>query len=410
MFWKKKKTKVEGPIEEEIKESEEIQVESQSIRPEFQEEEPAFVSQPIAENHFILPFDIAEQMFIAPAFLRRGGVSFSVNSPDERISQKRESIFTEELKEIVEDVRNRPNTQGQTRVPEIDWVENLPDRERRKLLETLDRLYLEETELKECLEDYFTSLLSQSKCSGFAIHLYVQPEGCFIPMASAGIDPETQINMVFLFEDKFLENEKGKNYVLLNLHGELREDIFFTKKFTDRDLNRFTSVLSYSLESADLPYRVFMFYTEIPDEITIEKNRELVFGALEPLKPFLDETALERNWPPNRDKRDLLASQIHLLKMATHGGHDPCYIQKYHLLVDNPLQIATDSVCELFEDIRSSFGEEDSLFRSSAVDFVVLSQKDLSQAIGLRIEKRGWKYEYQSQHFSDHGHKLFLYL
>ncbi len=79
----------------------------------------------------------------------------------------------------------------------MKWLNTLPIRERRKLLEVLDDLrYGLESEISFIL-NYYISVFLDLNLYGFAIHYYDRRNGSYSPFVTQGLRERTSGNMIF---------------------------------------------------------------------------------------------------------------------------------------------------------------------------------------------------------------------
>ncbi|MCG6194902.1 hypothetical protein LFX25_16815 [Leptospira sp. FAT2] len=386
---------------------------------------------------FVLPFELKGEGYISPAFLRDPD-KFKANPviPPE-IEKKRSEIFNSELQSLIskvnEPIQEIPKTSvsaetvvhgGQaahkseeeargTHYLELGpgymkWLASLPIRDRRKILEVLDELgYGLESEYSFILK-YYMSVFSSLKLSGFAIHYYDRRNGSYSPFVTYGLKTRTSENMIFLYDDQYIGKESG-TYSMIGITEERKTDRFFRKKFDPIDLESCITILTIPLSNFGIPFRFFLFFKDPPTEENAQEIENLIFHSLEPVVPAFEEYDRKILGELFRDKRDVVSSRIHLMRIATDGerGITKSFRVEFHGKDFKKLESLRRKVMTQISEI---IGPEDMCFGTGVGAFGLYTRKDLEEQVRSLMDQTGNDYDFVVDVYPENGKNLFTYL
>ncbi|TGM53451.1 hypothetical protein [Leptospira adleri] len=381
---------------------------------------------------FVLPFELKGEGYISPAYLR-DPEKFKIHpviSPE--IEKKRSEIFNSELENLISKVNEQPGERPKTTEeskpaeqpapPEepaqgkhldlgpgyMKWLASLPIRDRRKILEVLDELgYGLESEYSFILK-YYISVFSYLKLSGFAINYYDRRNGSYTPFVTYGLKEKTAENMIFLYDDQYIGKESG-SYSLIGITEERKNDRFFRKKFDLADLESCISILTIPLSNFGIPFRFFLFYKDPPTEENAQEIENLIFHSLEPVIKAFEEYDRKVLGELFRDKRDIVSSRIHMMRIATDGerGVTKSFKVEFHGKDFNRLESDRKKVMSQISEI---IGPEDMCFGIGVGAFGMYTRKDLEEQVRSFLDQTGHAYDFTVDVYPENGKNLFTYL
>ncbi|TGK23705.1 hypothetical protein [Leptospira stimsonii] len=381
---------------------------------------------------FVLPFELKGEGYISPAYLR-DPEKFRVHpvvSPE--IEKKRSEIFNSELQTLIskvsepsgeksqpEDIQKKTSQSAQIEEPVhgkhlelgpgyMKWLASLPIRDRRKILEVLDELgYGLESEYSFILK-YYISVFSSLKLSGFAINYYDRRNGSYTPFVTYGLKEKTAENMIFLYDDQYIGKESG-TYSLIGITEERKNDRFFRKKFDLADLESCISILTIPLSNFGIPFRFFLFYKDPPTEENAQEIENLIFHSLEPVVKAFEEYDRKVLGELFRDKRDIVSSRIHMMRIATDGerGVTKSFKVEFHGKDFHKLESDRKKVMSQISEI---LGPEDMCFGIGVGAFGMYTRKDLEEKVRSFLDQTGHTYDFTVDVYPENGKNLFTYL
>ncbi|XDD50033.1 hypothetical protein AB3N59_16970 [Leptospira sp. WS92.C1] len=403
---------------------------------------------------FVLPFELKGEGYISPAYLRDPEKYKPPILVTPEIEKKRSEIFNPELESLISKVTETPSSSISTsfalqkesfesvsdssspptqekpqslEIPKkypiesvaqshkmelgpgyMKWLASLTIRDRRKILEVLDELsYGLESEYSFILK-YYISVFSHLKLSGFSIHYYDRRNGSYSPFVTFGLKEKTIENMIFLYDDQYIGKESG-SYSLIGITEERKNDRFFRKKFDPADLESCISILTIPLSNFGIPFRFFLFFKDPPTESTALEIENLIFHSLEPVIPAFEEYDRKILGELFRDKRDIVSSRVHLMRIATDGerGITNSYRIEFHGKDFHKLETLRKKV---MTEISENLGPEDMCFGIGVGAFGLYSRKDLESLIRGYLDQTSHGYDFTVDRYPGNGKNLFTYL
>ncbi|MBM9500817.1 hypothetical protein JWG44_11215 [Leptospira sp. 201903071] len=382
---------------------------------------------------FVLPFELKGEGYISPAYLR-DPEKFKIHpviSPE--IEKKRSEIFNSELETLISKV-NEPSAEIPEKPAEpkvipqeqhpleepvqgkhldlgpgyMKWLSSLPIRDRRKILEVLDELgYGLESEYSFILK-YYISVFSYLKLTGFAINYYDRRNGSYTPFVTYGLREKTAENMIFLYDDQYIGKESG-NYSLIGITEERKNDRFFRKKFDPADLESCISILTIPLSNFGIPFRFFLFYKDPPTEESAQEIENLIFHSLEPVIKAFEDYDRKILGELFRDKRDIVSSRIHLMRIATDGERGVTKSFKVEFHGKDFKKLESDRK-KVMSEISEIIGPEDMCFGIGVGAFGIYTRKDLEEQVRSFLDQTGHTYDLTVDVYPANGKNLFTYL
>lgn len=380
---------------------------------------------------FVLPFELKGEGYISPAFLRDPEKFKTHAAVPPEIEKKRSEIFSSELQTLIskvnepqrekaivpsEEVREK-QTESEPRTTThhltlgpgyLKWLSSLQIRDRRKILEVLDELgYGLESEYSFILK-YYISVFSYLKLSGFAIHYYDRRNGSYSPFVTYGLKQRTSENMIFLYDDQYIGKESG-SYSMIGITEERKTDRFFRKKFDPIDLESCISILTIPLSNFGIPFRFFLFFKDPPTEENALEIENLIFHSLEPVIPAFEEYDRKILGELFRDKRDVVSSRIHLMRIATDGerGITKSFRIEFHGKDFKKLETLRKKAMSQISEI---IGLEDMCFGIGVGALGLYTRKDLEEQIRSLLDQSGAAYDMIVDVYPANGKNLFTYL
>ncbi|WP_061230755.1 hypothetical protein [Leptospira weilii] len=374
---------------------------------------------------FVLPFELKKEGYISPAFLRDPEKFKAHTIVPPEIEKKRSEIFTPELEDLISKVREPTREKSLSPVEEtaesqskprnmelgpgyMKWLNTLQIRDRRKILEVLDELsYGLESEYSFILK-YYTSVFSSLKLFGFSIHYYNRRNGSYSPFVTYGLKERTSENMIFLYDDQYIGKELG-TYSHIEITEEKKMDRFFRKKFDPIDLESCISILTIPLSNFGIPFRFFLFFKDPLMEENAQEIENLIFHSLEPVIPAFEEHDRKILGELFRDKRDVVSSRIHLMRIATDGerGLMKSFRIEFHGKDFKKLESLRKKVMsQIFEIIDP----EDMCFGIGVGAFGLYTKKDLEERIRSLMDRTENAYDFTVDVYPKSGKNLFTYL
>lgn len=380
---------------------------------------------------FVLPFELKGEGYISPAFLRDPEKFKTHAAVPPEIEKKRSEIFSSELQTLIskvnepqrekaivpsEEVREK-QTESEPRTTThhltlgpgyLKWLSSLQIRDRRKILEVLDELgYGLESEYSFILK-YYISVFSYLKLSGFAIHYYDRRNGSYSPFVTYGLKQRTSENMIFLYDDQYIGKESG-SYSMIGITEERKTDRFFRKKFDPIDLESCISILTIPLSNFGIPFRFFLFFKDPPTEENALEIENLIFHSLEPVIPAFEEYDRKILGELFRDKRDVVSSRIHLMRIATDGerGVTKSFRIEFHGKDFKKLETLRKKAMSQISEI---IGLEDMCFGIGVGALGLYTRKDLEEQIRSLLDQSGAAYDVIVDVYPANGKNLFTYL
>ncbi|URD69750.1 hypothetical protein [Leptospira borgpetersenii] len=378
---------------------------------------------------FVLPFELKKEGYISPAFLRDPEKFKTHTIVPPEIEKKRSEIFTPELEDLISKVSEPVREKSPSPVEEtaksdskpmirsrnlelgpgyMKWLGTLQIRDRRKILEVLDELsYGLESEYSFILK-YYTSVFSSLKLFGFSIHYYDRRNGSYSPFVTYGLKERTSENMIFLYDDQYIGKELG-TYSCIEITEEKKMDRFFRKKFDPIDLESCISILTIPLSNFGIPFRFFLFFKDSLMEENAQEIENLIFHSLEPVIPAFEEHDRKILGELFRDKRDVVSSRIHLMRIATDGerGLMKSFRMEFHGKDFKKLEsLRKKMMSQIFEIIDP----EDMCFGIGVGAFGLYTKKDLGERIRSLADQTGNAYDFIVDVYPENGKNLFTYL
>ncbi|EQA63780.1 hypothetical protein [Leptospira alexanderi] len=377
---------------------------------------------------FVLPFELKKEGYISPAFLRAPEKFKAHTIVPPEIEKKRSEIFTPELEDLISKVSEPIREKSTSPVEEIaksqskpirsrnmelgpgymKWLNTLQIRDRRKILEVLDELsYGLESEYSFILK-YYTSVFSSLKLFGFSIHYYNRRNGSYSPFVTYGLKERTSENMIFLYDDQYIGKELG-TYSYIEITEEKKMDRFFRKKFDPIDLESCISILTIPLSNFGIPFRFFLFFKDPLMEENAQEIENLIFHSLEPVIPAFEEHDRKILGELFRDKRDVVSSRIHLMRIATDGerGLMKFFRIEFHGKNFKKLESLRKKV---MSQVFGIIGPEDMCFGIGVGAFGLYTKKDLEERIRSLTDQTGNAYDFIVDVYPENGKNLFTYL
>ena len=224
---------------------------------------------------FILPFDIKAKdinnRYISPGFIRKCVPLKKSNTHfDDEIQKKRKRIFNSGLSQLIDKVTEKPKDPSTTDSPSFESspennTSSLPTPESILLPEEnlegfnlFYKLYIE-GKPEECLQQFLKQIAFQSDFEAFTLHYYNRTTACYHLLTSHGLEESSIFNYTFDIADKVLKKSE-QLYTTIRFEEELKNDVFFSKKFTKELLDRYTGLIIGFVRIGNLDMALSLFY------------------------------------------------------------------------------------------------------------------------------------------------------
>ncbi|MEM7182575.1 MAG: hypothetical protein AAF518_16800 [Spirochaetota bacterium] len=300
---------------------------------------------------FILPFDIKAKdinnRYISPGFIRKCVPPKKSNKHfEDEIQKKRKRIFNSGLSQLIDKVTDKPHDLS---VAESSSLESSQE-EKNSSLPAPESILLPEEHLEgfnlfykiyiegkaeECLQQFLKHIAFQSDFEAFTLHYYNRTTACYHLLTSQGLDENSIFNYTFDIADKVLQ-KNDQLYSTIRFEEELKNDVFFSKKFTKQLLNRYTGLIIGFVKIGNLDTALSLFYdlntkrtTEQITKLftTFQKSAPLFYPALNRLITSIRPFQILKN--------DIVQRTLHFLQSYTLNGHRSCTISQIRLLLSS---------------------------------------------------------------------------
>ncbi len=179
--------------------------------------------------------------------------------------------------------------------------------------------------------------------------------------------------------------------------------------FDPIDLEICTSNLTIPLSIFGFPLRFFLFYKDPLTKENAQEIENLFFHSLEPVIPAFEEYDRKILGELFRDKRDVVSSRVHLMRIATDGerGLTRSFKIEFHGKIFKSLEsLRKKSLSQISEII----GPEDICFGIGVGAFGLYTRKILEKQIRSLIDQTGNPYDFVEDIYPENGKNLFIYL
>ncbi len=329
------------------------------------------------------------------------------------IQKKRESIFTPELKDLVQSVaKSKPKTIAINTKPlaikkpskELPFspIPSLSEMEK----QWLDAIYTKSEVSSEGLLDYLKIKIGNIGSRFSLLSLNTQL-GSYTNSFSSGLDYSTKSNLIFLFKDPFFLFD-SEGFFELNLTDEWRRNVFLAKKFSWEILSQSEILLAYDLNS--LGFEGLLIFLLDKREVTLWKaeRKKKLQGYMRELIPALHKVAREE-WEESEVYGDSLTWQIRSFIHATMGGQRAIFVTR--VIWENFISEPENEVKKrkIFQNLSQLLIQHDAILETSANSFLLLSEKDIKTETILQLKTFPFPYDIKFMHYPTDGENYFLY-
>lgn len=368
---------------------------------------------------YLLPFEIEGKGFITPSTLKSGKQAKRAEDdplqnelyPDE-IRKKRNEIFNNELEAVIGKVVGQ-DIDGMTQIEkDMDiWLKNnLPDD---RTFAICENIYFRKKIYPENIAKVLTEHLKIHEIHSFAVILLNEKSGCYFPVIYNGIDDLTAINLVFTFECEYLQEADG----IIKIDNELKENVFFKKKFSPNDLKRFSGIEAIRLNEIGLECYCLLFHEsldahnkiETSPNLTKEIKNDLLINLITPLIPALNQIHSELNQIQNNDNQLLLINVFNSFRQFIYNGKTKCLIHKINIINFHQIENGSAVKHEVMKALSLVLDRTNVIIENKVDGFILLTRTIEKRDLLTIIQNQNIQYQLETLRFPENGKNLFSY-
>ncbi len=334
---------------------------------------------------FILPFDLVpagkREIIITPQFLRkiREEEKTRKESVKTGVQLAREKVFNPQLENLISKVdKKTPLDEKNLDQKYKELFAKIFSEDNKELYQSLNELYDHDYHEHESL-GYLKRITKKVGLDSLCLSIYNRSMGCYMVSLAMGIDDETRTNLIFQWNDPFLQFEKGEEIIEIFFNNKLMTNLFFRKKFSSDTLARFGGMLVYPLKKYSVD-GYFIFFFEKNVHITPEKLKlvsECLNRMIVPFLPIVNGIAKEKIYLQIPDE-DILAKIFQEMKEATNAGLESCVFVKIRLKKMFQTENSKEIREEIIQGIKNLLKSGEKILATSPVDLLVVT-RDISE-------------------------------
>ncbi|GBF49770.1 hypothetical protein LPTSP4_12890 [Leptospira ryugenii] len=374
------------------------------------QEEPILTEQKIAESEANYPMGEVpvknkKPLYIPPKLWNQTSVTLPLP-----IQEKRDSIFNSDLKKLVDRVKGSPETaEGRRQTDLRREIPSWPIPEEHKFeYSLLDRVYRGDEISLDGIVEYTRNFIQRLGSPRFSYLFLNDSIGSYHSQISFGLDYNTRSNLIFLYNDPYLEFDES-GFCLLQITEKLKQDKFIVKKFSWEILAQVESILAFNLEKNGFPGLFLILLDKLEKEKFLDSHKRMIKEKLKQIIPALHVLMEKENKTPELYE-DSLSWMLRSFLQATLGGKRNAYVT--HVIWENyhPTDENEEKKADVLREVCKVIDSQDRVIENSPNAFVIISAEDIRVPLEKLLKLYPFPYETKYMRYPDDGENYYLYL
>ncbi len=325
------------------------------------------------------------------------------------IQKKRDTIFTPELKSLVEQVTTSEISVGRRqsddrKMPAL-WA--IPE-EKKVEYALLDRVYRGDEVSLDGIVEYTRNFIQRLGSPRFSFLFLNDTIGSYHSQISFGLDYNTRSNLIFLYNDPFLQFD-DKGYAAIEINEKVKLDKFISKKFSWEILAQIETILAFNLENSGFPGLFLILLDKQEKTKFMEPHKRMILEKLRQLIPALHVLMEKEDKTPDLFE-DSLSWMVRSFLQATLGGKRNAFVS--HVIWENyhPTDANEAKKAAMLQEVTKIVESKDRVIENSPNAFLVLSEKDIKEPMEKLLKSYPFPYETRYMKYPDDGENYYLYI
>lgn len=335
--------------------------------------------------------------------------SKTANSIPGEIQRKRETIFTPELKSLVEQVTTPEISVGRRQSDDrkMPALWSIPE-EKKVEYSLLDRVYRGDEVSLDGIVEYTRNFIQRLGSPRFSFLFLNDTIGSYHSQISFGLDYNTRSNLIFLYNDPFLHFD-DKGYAAIEINEKVKLDKFISKKFSWEILAQIETILAFNLENSGFPGLFLILLDKQEKAKFMEPHKRMILEKLRQLIPALHVLMEKEDKTPDLFE-DSLSWMVRSFLQATLGGKRNAFVS--HVIWENyhPTDANEAKKAAMLQEVTKIVESKDRVIENSPNAFLVLSEKDIKEPLEKLLKSYPFPYETRYMKYPDDGENYYLYI
>ena len=375
---------------------------------------------------FLLPLDLKgkKQTRITPKFIREIYNSDKKDILPEHLQKKKNNIFTLELNRLIGKISEKnkvPNKKEE--LPEIENIRKtqtinetpivLQEQVKSSLNknEILNKIYSDNSPL-ENTENYLENFFHDLDIKAYSFFFYEPHTFTYYPVFCQGLSERAKMNLLFQSQDKFLQN-KDKGFIHLFFQPVLINDIFFKKKLSNEEFDKYESLVLKFFDTYNLPGLLAVFYekNKSPNPDDIQNLSRKIDTEIKPLVPFLN-SYFQSKVNAKLDHYDILRKIIHTIRIQSKLLGENFYITKLEISNYRKVEDSASKKKDFLILLKNHLLKEEGLIDMNYNEVILLTKEnEVEKIIQYLCEntKTELQFDLKSMKYTQNGKNLYLY-